>query len=137
VRALGVGCGFLAFGGLCIVGLSGRMILAQADDASAAASGLLADVRDEDFASAHQRMSSDYQRDHDVAHLQAEVARIDALEEHVTVLLTSAESHDDGRATVEGSLYGPSGEAPIAFELSEEGGYWYIDLVVVDGTPLL
>jgi len=65
------------------------------------------------------------------------INRITALDEHVTALLTSTEAHDEGeRVTVEGSLYGPSGEVPVAFELSEDGGYWYVELVVVDGTPI-
>ncbi len=137
LRALGAGCGFVAFGGLCVLGLSTRMILAQGDDAADAATGFLADVREGDHASALQRMSADYQRDFDAAHLRTEVERIDPLEEHVTALLTSVESRDDGeRATVEGALYGPFGESNVAFELREDGGYWYIDLVVVDGTPL-
>lgn len=137
VRALGFGCGFLAFGGFCILGLSARMILAQASDATAAAAGFLADVRADDWASAHQRMSARYQRDHDAAHLQAEVGRVEPLGEHVTALLTSVETSDDGtRSTVEGSLYGPFGEAAVAVELSQDGGYWYVDLVVVDGRPV-
>ncbi len=137
MRALGFGCGFVAFGGLCIVGLSSRMIMAQANGAASAASGFLADVRDDDYASALQRMDASYQRDFDAAHLQGEVHRITALEEHVTALLTSTEAHDEGeRVTVEGSLYGPSGEVPVAFELAEDGGYWYVQLVVVDGTPI-
>lgn len=137
VRALGFGCGFLAFGGFCVVGLSARMIFAQAGDAAAAASGFLADVRADDWASAHQRMSATYQRDHDAAHLQAEASRIEPLGEHVTALLTSSEASDDGeRTTVEGSLYGPFGETPVAVQLSEDGGYWYVDLVVVDGRAL-
>jgi hypothetical protein len=137
LRALGFGCGFVAFGGLCVLGLSTRMILAQVDDASSACSGFLADVRDDDHASALQRMSADYQHDFDAAHLAAEVARIDALENHVQPILTSVETQSDGEsATVEGTLYGSFGEAPIACELSQRDGYWYIDLVVVDGTPL-
>jgi hypothetical protein len=136
VRALGFGCGFVAFGGLCVLGLSTRMILAQADDASSACSGFLADLRDEDHASALQRMNADYQHDFDAAHLRTEVARIDALANHVQPLLTSVETHDDDSATVEGTLYGPFGEAPVACELSEREGYWYIDLVVADGRPL-
>jgi len=120
-----------------VLGLSTRMILAQGDEAADAATGFLADVREDDYASALQRMSADYQRDFDATHLRTEVESIDPLEEHLTALLTSVESRDDGeRATVEGSLYGPFGEANVAFELREDGGYWYIDLVVVDGTPL-
>jgi hypothetical protein len=137
LRALGLGCGFLAFGGFCIVGLSARMIVAQLSDATGAASGFLADVRAGDWASAHQRMSAAYQRDHDAAHLQREVARISPLHEHLTALLTSTESSDDGeRTTVEGALYGPFGEAAVAVQLSKDGGYWYVDLVVVDGRAL-
>lgn len=136
LRALGIGCAFLAFGGLCVIGLSTRMILAQGDDAAAACSGFLGDVHSEDFASALQRMNADYQHDFDAAHLEHEVGEVEALDEHVSALLTSVESREDDRATVEGSLYGTFGEVPVACELSEREGYWYIDLVVVDGQPL-
>lgn len=139
LRALGFGCGFVAFGGLCVLGLSTRMILAQVDDASSACSGFLADIRDDDHASALQRMDADYQRDFDAAHLRTEVEEIEPLREHVQSILTSVESRDDGddeSATVEGALYGTFGEAPVACELTERDGYWYIDLVVVDGVAL-
>lgn len=138
LRALGVGCGFVAFGGLCVLGLSTRMILAQADDAASACSGFFDDLRAEDHASALQRMDADYQRDFDAAHLREQAARIEPLEEHLSALFTSVETRDDGeRASVEGSLYGTTfGEVPAACELSQRDGYWYIDLVVVDGTAL-
>ena len=135
-----MGCGFLAFGGVCLVGLSVRMLAAQADASASAASGFLQDVRDSDYASALRRMNATYQRDFDAARLEREVHALPALEEHVTAVLTAAESQDEvdghARATVEGSLLGSDGEVPIAFELTEDGGYWYVDLVVVDGRPL-
>ncbi|MBX7191583.1 MAG: hypothetical protein K1X94_05980 [Sandaracinaceae bacterium] len=137
LRALGIGCGFVAFGGLCVVGLSTRMILAQTSDAADACSGFLGDVRDDDHASALQRMDADYQHDLAAAHLRDEIARISPLESHVQAIITSVESRNEGDAsTVEGSLYGSFGEVPVACELSQRDGYWYIDLVVVDGTPL-
>ena len=64
------------------------------------------------------------------------IAALEALDAHTFALLTSAESVNEDRARVEGALYGASGETPIAFELSESGGYWYIDLVVVRGERL-
>lgn len=137
MRALGVGCAFVAFGGLCVLGLSTRMLLAQADDATSACTGFLGDLRDDDYASALRRMDADYQSDFDTTHLQTEVARISALADHEGAVVTSVERHDEDRATVEGSLYGTSfGEAIVACELTEREGYWYIDLVVVDGAPL-
>lgn len=136
LRALGLGCGFVAFGGLCVVGLSTRMILAQGDDATSACSGFLSDVRADDHASARQRMSAEYQHDFDVPHLEQSVARLTTLDEHVGALLSSIESREDDRATVEGTLWGGFGDAPVACELSRRDGYWYIDLVVVDGRPL-
>jgi len=82
-------------------------------------------------------MDADYQEDFDATHLQSEVAEISALRDHDYPVVSSVERHDEDRATVEGSLYGTSfGEAMFACELTEREGYWYIDLVVVDGTPL-
>jgi hypothetical protein len=85
-------------------------------------------------------MNATYQRDFDAARLERELHDLPAIEEHVTAVLTAAESQDEveghARATVEGSLLGATGEVPIAFELTEDAGYWYIDLVVVDGRPL-
>lgn len=134
------GCGFLAFGGICVVGLSVRMIAAQADPAANAAAGFLEDVRGDDYASALRRMNATYQRDFDAGRLQRELHDLPAIEEHVTAVLTAAESQDEvdghARATVGGSLFGTDGEVPVAFELTEDAGYWYIDLVVVDGHPL-
>ncbi len=139
-RWLAFGCGFVAFGGVCVVGLSIRMLAAQADAAATAASGFLEDVRGDDYPSALRRMNATYQRDFDAARLERELHDLPAIEEHVTAVLTAAESQDEveghARATVEGSLLGATGEVPIAFELTEDAGYWYIDLVVVDGRPL-
>jgi hypothetical protein len=136
VRALGLGCGFVAFGGLCVLGLSTRMLLAQADEATSACTGFLGDLRRDDFGSAFQRMGADYQADFDAAHLRALVGALGSLRDHDYPVVSSVDG-DDGRATVEGSLYGTSfGEALFACELSEREGYWYIDLVVVDGTAL-
>ena len=137
LRALGVGCGFVAFGGLCVLGLSTRMLLAQADDATSACTGFLGDLRDDDYASALRRMDADYQADFAATHLQSEVAEISSLRDHDYPVVSSVERHDEDGATVEGSLYGTSfGEAMFACELTEREGYWYIDLVVVDGAPL-
>lgn len=139
-RWLAFGCGFVAFGGVCVLGLSIRMLAAQADPAASAAAGFLEDVRANDYPSALRRMNATYQRDLDAAQLERELGELPAIEAHVTAVLTAAESQaaTDGhaRATVEGSLFGADGEVPIAFELTEDAGYWYIDLVVVDGRPL-
>lgn len=135
-RILGIGCGFLLFGGLCIVGLSIPWFLARISPATPAAEGFLANVHDRAYSEALARMSADYQSTHSVAQLQANVETLDALQNHSVAMLTSVESHDDGHVTVEGSLYGDDGESPIAFELSEVNDYWYVDLVAVAGRPL-
>ena len=139
-RWFAFGCGFLAFGGICVVGLSLRMVVAQADPAANAVSGFLQDVRGEDYTSALRRMNATYQRDFDAARLERELNALPGLQNHVTSVLTAAEAQDavddHARATVEGALYGSEGEIPVAFELTEDAGYWYIDLVVVDGRPL-
>jgi hypothetical protein len=135
-RILGIGCGLLLFGGLCIVGLSVPWLLARASPATEAAEGFLANVHDRAWAEALARMSADYQSTHTSAQLQANVEGIDALANHSVAVLTSVESHDDGHVTVEGSLYGDGGESPIAFEVSEVNEYWYVELVAVAGQPL-
>lgn len=116
------------------------MVAAQADPAANAVSGFLEDVRSDDYTSALRRMNATYQRDFDAARLERELNALPGLQEHVTSVLTAAESQDTvddhARATVEGALYGSEGEIPVAFELTEDAGYWYIDLVVVDGRPL-
>lgn len=140
-RLLGIGCGFLGFSSFCLVGLSISAILALFSAPTDAATGFLGDVRDDDWAAARLRMSAEYQRGHSDAEVAANVARIPELETHAIAILTSYEDVDvdEGaarRARVEGTLYGPDGEAPVAFELSEVSGYWYVDLVAVEGRRL-
>lgn len=135
-RLLGIGCGLLAFATFCGAGLSLSAILAVFSPETDAASGFLADVRRDDWDSALARTSRDYQSHHTSTDLASHVAEIGALDGHSLAFLTSAEGVDENRARVEGSLYGSGGETPVAFELSEEGGYWYIDLVVVRGARL-
>lgn len=135
-RFFGIGCGLLAFATFCGAGLSLSAIMAVFSPETDAASGFLADVRRDDWESALARTSRDYQSHHTSSDLATHVAAIGALDGHNLAFLTSAEGVDDHRARVEGSLYGSGGETPVAFELSEEGGYWYIDLVVVRGVRL-
>ena len=135
-RILGIGCGFIAFGGFCLLGLSITAFSTMFSPAADAAESFLADVRHDDYVSALARMSSAYQANHSAADLQTHVETIHPLRDHGLSFLTSHEVHEDDRVTVEGSLFGPDGESPIAFELSEVNGYWYVDLVAVEGTPV-
>lgn len=135
-RIFGIGCGLFAFATFCGVGLSLSAIFAVFSPETDAATGFLADVRRDDWGSALARTSSEYQSHHAAADLATQVGSLPALDGHAFAFLTSAESVDEHRARVEGTLYGASGETPIAFELSESGGYWYIDLVVVRGERL-
>lgn len=141
VRVLGIGCGVLGFSSFCLVGLSISAILALFAAPTDAASGFLGDVRADDWAAARLRMSADYQREHSDTDVATNVGRIAELDTHAIAVLTSYEDVDvdegaAARARVEGTLYGPDGEAPIALELSEVGGYWYVDLVAVEGRRL-
>ena len=43
---------------------------------------------------------------------------------------------DGDEAVLDGVLDTPDGEAPIAIELERVDGYWYVELVVVEGAPL-
>lgn len=133
LRALGIGCGLFAFGAMCLLGLALPAFCAMSEPASDAATGFLSDVRDRSYSDALARMSSSYQSTHNATQLQTSVEGLDSLESHTFAMITNAESHDDGHVTVEGSLYGPDGETPVAFEVSEVNGYWYIDLVAVGG----
>jgi hypothetical protein len=135
-RLFGIGCGLLAFGGFCLLGLSITAISTMFSPAADAAESFLADVRNDDYASALARMSSAYQASHSAAQLQQHVEAISPLSTHGFAWLTSHDAHEDDRVTVEGSVYGPDGEAPIAFEVSEVNGYWYVDLVAVEGRPV-
>jgi hypothetical protein len=135
-RFLGIGCGFIAFGGFCLLGLSITAFLTMLSPAADAADSFLTDVRGEDYTSALARMSSAYQADHTSADLQRRVEQIPALHDHGFAFLTNHEEHTETHVTVEGSVYGPDGEAPIAFEVSQVNGYWYVDLVAVEGQPL-
>lgn len=135
-RILGIGCGFLLFGGLCIVGLGIPWMIARTSPATEAAEGFLANVHDGSYAEALARMSASYQSTHSSAQLQANVESIPALANHTIATIASIETHDDGHVTVDGSIYGPDGESPIAFEVSEVNDYWYVDLVAVAGQPL-
>lgn len=136
LRALGIGCGLFAFGAMCLVGLAVPALCAMSEPASDAATGFLSDVRDRAYADALARMSSSYQSTHNASQLQAAVEHLDALESHTVAIITNAETHDDDHVTIEGSLYGPDGESPVAFEVSEVNGYWYIDLVAVGGSAV-
>ena len=135
-RFLGIGCGFIAFGGFCLLGLSITAVTTMFSPAADAAESFLADVRNDDYTSALARMSSTYQADHSAAQLESRVAGIHSLADHNFSFLASHEDHEDDRVTVEGSVYGPDGEAPVAFEVSQVNGYWYVDLVAVEGRPL-
>jgi hypothetical protein len=135
-RILGIGCGFLLFGGLCIGGLAIPWLMARISPATEAAEGFLDNVQDDAYAEALARMSADYQSHHSAAQLQSNVAGIPALANHSVAMITSVETHDDGHVTVEGSLYGDDGESPVALEVSEVNDYWYVDLVAVAGQPL-
>ncbi len=135
-RILGIGCGFIAFGGFCLLGLSITTFTTMMSPAADAAESFLADVRNDDWSSALARMSSSYQASHSASQLESRVGQIPQLADHGFAFLTSHEDHEDDHVTIEGSLYGPDGEAPVAFEISEVNGYWYVDLVAVEGTPL-
>jgi hypothetical protein len=140
-RFLSIGCGLLGFSGFCLVGLSVSAILALFSAPTDAASGFLGDVRADAWSTARSRMSADYQRDHTDGEVATNVSRIAELDTHAFAMLTSYEDVevDEGaapRARVEGTLYGPDGEAPVAFELSQVDGYWYVDLVAVEGRRL-
>jgi hypothetical protein len=135
-RILGIGCGLFLFGGFCIGGLAIPWMMAASSPATDAASGFLADVHESAWSNALARMSSEYQSSHSASQLEANVRGIDALADHDLAVLTNVETHDDGHVTVEGSLYGTSGESPVAFEVTETNGYWYVDLVAVGGRPL-
>lgn len=140
-RLLGIGCGLLGFASFCLVGLSVSMISAFFSAPADAATGFLGDVRADDWNAALLRMSADYQREHTATEVASNVGRIPELDSHAVAVLTSHESLevDEGaapRARVEGTLYGPDGEAPVAFELSQVGGYWYVELVAVEGRRL-
>jgi len=136
MRILGIGCGLFLFAGFCLGGLAIPWMMAASSPATDAASGFLADVHDRAWANALARMSSEYQGAHTAAQLERSVEGLDALENHTFAVLTNVETHDDGHVTVEGSLYGADGESPVAFEVSEVSGYWYVDLVAVGGRPL-
>ena len=135
-RFFAIGCGSIAFGGLCLLGLSCNVLVANAGGGpSEAVTELLADVRDDDWQSALQRMSSDYQSSHAAADLQRQVEGtegLDALETHSVAMLTSVETEDDS-ATVDVML---DGTTPMVVELTRAADYWYIDLVAVSGVPL-
>ncbi len=135
-RILGIGCGFLLFGGLCIGGLSIPWVLARMSPATEAAEGFLSNVHDDAYTEALARMSADYQSSHTALQLQTDVETLPALADHTFAMLTSVETHDDGHVTVEGSLFGDDGESPVAFEISQVNDYWYVDLVAVAGAPL-
>lgn len=135
-RLLGIGCGFLLFCSLCIVGLGIPWLLARTSPATEAAEGFLANVHDEAWADALARMNADYQSSHSRDQLRTNVESLSALSDHTLAMISSVETHDDGHVTVEGSLFGADGEQPVAFEVSEVNDYWYIDLVAVGGQPL-
>ncbi|AKF04858.1 hypothetical protein [Sandaracinus amylolyticus] len=133
LRIAGVGCGLLAFVATCATSVACYAVLpAPARDA---AQGFLADVRASQWQSAVQRTSAAYQRDHDAARLQREVERLPRLARHTDATFMNA-TLDGETAVLDGVLVTPDGEVPIAVELEHDAGYWYVDLVVVQGAPL-
>jgi len=80
-------------------------------------------------------MGAAYQREHDAAALQRAVGALPLLARHTDATLWNA-SVDEDEAVLDGVLGTPEGDAPIAIELEQVDGYWYVELVVVQGATL-
>ncbi len=132
-RFLGIGCGVALLIGLCSTSLSCYVCVPM--PARDAAQAFLEDIRQRDWAGAHQRTSAEYQSRHDAARLEQSVARIPRLDQHSGATFMNA-SFEDDRATLDGTMSTPDGEIPVAAELVQVDGYWYVDQVVVEGVPL-
>lgn len=133
LRWAGLGCGLVALLATCATSIACYAIVpAPARDA---AQGFLADVRASAWQSALQRMGADYQRDHDAAALQRAVEALPRLARHTGATLWNA-SIDEDEAVLDGALETPDGEVPIAIELERVDGYWYVEMVVVQGATL-
>lgn len=133
LRLAGLGCGFLALVGTCATSVACYAVVpAPARDA---AQGFLADVRTSAWQSALQRTGAEYQREHDAAALERAVEALPRLARHTGATLWNA-SLDGDEAVLDGTLTTPDGEVPIALELEQTDGYWYVELVVVQGEAL-
>lgn len=132
-RYLGMGCGLFLLLSICTTFFSCYVCVPI--PARDAAQAFLADVRDDDWPSALQRTSADYQRGHDARRLEWAVSRLPDLERHTSATFWNA-SFEDERATLDGSVTTPDGEVPIGVEMVRSEGYWYVDQVVLRGVPL-
>lgn len=132
-RYLGMGCGLFVLLSICITFLSCYVIVPTPP--REAAQAFLADVREDDWTGALQRMSAAYQRGHDARRLEWAVGRMPNLARHTSVTFWNA-SFEGNTATLDGTLSSPEGEIAVAFEMIQSDGYWYVDRVVLQGTPL-
>ena len=130
---LGIGCGFLTLGGMCLTSFACQVIWPMA--AEDAATGFLSDVRTASWSSALQRTSRGFQEHHDDAELASAVGRIPLLARHTAASISNATMGSD-QALLDGTLDTPEGSVPVGVELVYAEGYWYVDHLVVRGVPL-
>ena len=139
---VGIGCGVLALLGTCTTGAclacggAGAVGIFAAVEAPAnEAKGLLADLRAQRFDAAYARTSAGYQASHDLATFTAAVQAIPALTT-MTDDTISQRQVSGATARMSGTLQTPSGDVPVAFELSQAGERWVVERIDVAGQTI-
>jgi hypothetical protein len=135
----GIGCGAVLLLGMC--GASIATYVAIPARARDAAHGLLADVRASSWSSALQRTSPTYQRSHDARALEQAVRAMPRLAGHTGATFWNASFEREGdppvdTAVLDGTIETPDGALPLAVELIDVEGYWYVEALVIEGRPL-
>lgn len=135
---IGIGCGVLLLGGLCIGGgcaLLGGGIFAATSAPADTTKGFFADLRARNHAGALGRMSGTYRQTHPISTFTQAVAAHPALSTQTDDTISNR-SVSMGTATMSGHLTTPQGNVPVTATLSSAGGAWYIDSLVIAGVPL-
>lgn len=139
---VGIGCGVLALLGTCSTGaclacggVGAVGIFAAVEAPANEAKGLLADVRAQRFDAAYARMSASYQASHDLAAFTASVQAIPAMTA-MTDDTISQRQVSGPTARMSGTLQTPTGDVPVAFQLSQAGERWVVERIDVAGATI-
>jgi hypothetical protein len=136
LKWIGIGCGLFLLLGLCAGGGVALMCQSQLGPPVDASASFFADVRRGNYQQALSRMNGNYQTTHPLPTFQQNVQQIPALTQQTGASFNSTSVNNDV-ATVSGNLTTPTGDVPVTVTLSQVGGAWYIDSVMVQGQTLM
>ena len=133
---IAIGCAaFVLLGGCCGAGIFLFMNQMFNSEPAQMARGFFGNVRRGEYDQALLRMNAQYQSTHALPTFQQNVQQLPSLAQQTDATFSSV-NISGGTATISGTLTTPSGDAPVDVTLSQQGAYWYIDTVVVQGQLL-